>query len=78
MDAEGKKHDWRTDITAALAKRQQADGSWRNERPLDGRRPEPGDRLRTHGSELLQTEEVGRAACPRTPASRTSSSSKTA
>ncbi|HTU92179.1 MAG TPA: prenyltransferase/squalene oxidase repeat-containing protein [Gemmataceae bacterium] len=30
-DAAGKEHDWRADITAALAKRQQADGSWRND-----------------------------------------------
>lgn len=30
-DAAGKKHDWRADITATLAKRQQADGSWRND-----------------------------------------------
>ena len=29
-DADGKKHDWRADITAALAKRQRADGSWVN------------------------------------------------
>jgi squalene-hopene/tetraprenyl-beta-curcumene cyclase len=31
VDAEGKKHDWRADLTAALAKRQKADGSWVNE-----------------------------------------------
>ncbi|HTU23661.1 MAG TPA: prenyltransferase/squalene oxidase repeat-containing protein [Gemmataceae bacterium] len=30
-DASGKEHDWRADITAALAKRQQEDGSWRND-----------------------------------------------
>jgi squalene-hopene/tetraprenyl-beta-curcumene cyclase len=30
-DARGTKHDWRADITAALAKRQRADGSWANE-----------------------------------------------
>lgn len=30
-DAAGKEHDWRADITAALAKRQQEDGSWRND-----------------------------------------------
>ena len=30
-DAKGKKHDWRADITAALAKRQKDDGSWANE-----------------------------------------------
>ncbi len=30
-DAKGVKHDWRADITAALAKRQKADGSWVNE-----------------------------------------------
>jgi squalene-hopene/tetraprenyl-beta-curcumene cyclase len=29
-DAKGVKHDWRADLTAALAKRQQADGSWVN------------------------------------------------
>jgi squalene-hopene/tetraprenyl-beta-curcumene cyclase len=29
-DAEGHKHDWRADITAALAKRQRPDGSWVN------------------------------------------------
>jgi len=27
-DARGKKHDWRADITGALAKRQRDDGSW--------------------------------------------------
>ena len=31
IDANGVKHDWRADITAALAKRQRADGSWINE-----------------------------------------------
>jgi squalene-hopene/tetraprenyl-beta-curcumene cyclase len=31
VDAEGKKHDWRAELTAALAKRQRADGSWLNE-----------------------------------------------
>jgi squalene-hopene/tetraprenyl-beta-curcumene cyclase len=31
VDAKGMKHDWRADITAALAKRQQADGSWVND-----------------------------------------------
>jgi squalene-hopene/tetraprenyl-beta-curcumene cyclase len=30
-DADGKKHDWRKDLTDALAKRQKADGSWVNE-----------------------------------------------
>lgn len=30
-DAEGKKHDWRGDLVAELAKRQAADGSWSNE-----------------------------------------------
>jgi squalene-hopene/tetraprenyl-beta-curcumene cyclase len=29
-DATGKKHDWRADIIAALAKRQRPDGSWVN------------------------------------------------
>jgi squalene-hopene/tetraprenyl-beta-curcumene cyclase len=31
VDAEGKAHDWRADITAALAKKQQENGSWVNE-----------------------------------------------
>jgi squalene-hopene/tetraprenyl-beta-curcumene cyclase len=31
VDAQGKSHDWRADITGALAKRQQDDGSWKNE-----------------------------------------------
>jgi squalene-hopene/tetraprenyl-beta-curcumene cyclase len=30
-DASGKAHDWRADITAALAKKQREDGSWRND-----------------------------------------------
>src|SRR5579871_6164209 len=30
-DEKGVKHDWRADITAALAKRQKPDGSWMNE-----------------------------------------------
>jgi squalene-hopene/tetraprenyl-beta-curcumene cyclase len=30
-DANGVKHDWRADLTAALAKRQRPDGSWVNE-----------------------------------------------
>jgi squalene-hopene/tetraprenyl-beta-curcumene cyclase len=30
VDAKGDHHDWRADITAALAKRQKADGSWVN------------------------------------------------
>ncbi len=30
VDAKGQKHDWRKDITEALAKRQQADGSFAN------------------------------------------------
>ncbi|MBL9122129.1 MAG: terpene cyclase/mutase family protein [Planctomycetaceae bacterium] len=29
-DAEGREHDWRAELTAALAERQQADGSWLN------------------------------------------------
>ncbi|HZY83650.1 MAG TPA: prenyltransferase/squalene oxidase repeat-containing protein [Gemmataceae bacterium] len=32
VDAKGQKHDWRADITAALAKRQRPDGSWRNDK----------------------------------------------
>jgi squalene-hopene/tetraprenyl-beta-curcumene cyclase len=31
VDAQGKKHDWRADLIAALAKRQRSDGSWVNE-----------------------------------------------
>lgn len=31
VDAQGRKHDWRADLVAALAKRQQADGSWVNQ-----------------------------------------------
>jgi len=31
VDSDGKKHDWRADITAALAKRQKDNGSWVNE-----------------------------------------------
>jgi squalene-hopene/tetraprenyl-beta-curcumene cyclase len=30
-DAAGQKHDWRAELTAALAKRQRPDGSWLNE-----------------------------------------------
>jgi squalene-hopene/tetraprenyl-beta-curcumene cyclase len=30
VDANGQKHDWRRDITLALAKSQQADGNWSN------------------------------------------------
>jgi squalene-hopene/tetraprenyl-beta-curcumene cyclase len=30
-DADGKKHDWRQELLAELARRQQADGSWVNE-----------------------------------------------
>ena len=29
-DADGKKHDWRADITSEVARRQNADGSWVN------------------------------------------------
>ncbi len=32
-DADGKQHDWQAELVAALAKRQQADGSWVNEAP---------------------------------------------
>jgi squalene-hopene/tetraprenyl-beta-curcumene cyclase len=31
IDAEGKHHDWRADITAALAKRQEENGGWKND-----------------------------------------------
>lgn len=30
VDADGKSHDWRADLTAALAKQQNDDGSWAN------------------------------------------------
>lgn len=30
-DADGKEHDWRSDLVAELARRQAADGSWANE-----------------------------------------------
>ncbi|HVW36277.1 MAG TPA: hypothetical protein VHB99_03190, partial [Pirellulales bacterium] len=29
-DADGKEHDWRKELLAALAERQNADGSWTN------------------------------------------------
>ncbi len=32
VDADGKKHDWRADITEALAQRQKPDGSWVNDK----------------------------------------------
>ena len=32
VDSDGKKHDWRADITEALAKRQKPDGSWVNDK----------------------------------------------
>jgi len=37
-DAKGKKHDWRRDLTEALARRQHADGSWvnKNTRWMEG------------------------------------------
>jgi squalene-hopene/tetraprenyl-beta-curcumene cyclase len=31
VDGDGKKHDWRTELTAALARRQREDGSWLNQ-----------------------------------------------
>ncbi len=31
VDASGKKHDWRAELTAELAKRQRTDGSWVND-----------------------------------------------
>jgi squalene-hopene/tetraprenyl-beta-curcumene cyclase len=31
VDAAGNRHDWRADITAALARRQRPDGSWVNQ-----------------------------------------------
>jgi len=32
VDADGNKHDWRADITAALVKRQRSDGRWVNDK----------------------------------------------
>jgi squalene-hopene/tetraprenyl-beta-curcumene cyclase len=32
VDAKGQKHDWRAEITEALAQRQKADGSWVNDK----------------------------------------------
>ncbi len=32
VDAQGQRHDWRKDITEALAKRQRPDGSWVNDK----------------------------------------------
>jgi squalene-hopene/tetraprenyl-beta-curcumene cyclase len=32
VDSEGRKHDWRADITEALAQRQRPDGSWVNDK----------------------------------------------
>jgi squalene-hopene/tetraprenyl-beta-curcumene cyclase len=32
-DASGNKHDWRAELVAELAKRQQPNGSWLNETP---------------------------------------------
>jgi squalene-hopene/tetraprenyl-beta-curcumene cyclase len=32
-DANGKKHDWRSELAAELIRRQRADGSWVNEEP---------------------------------------------
>ncbi len=31
IDAQGRQHDWRADLIAALAQRQRADGSWAND-----------------------------------------------
>ena len=57
--AKGIKHDWRADLTAALAKRQQPDGSFvNNANELDGRRPQPGHRLRPDGPELLPARQL--------------------
>jgi hypothetical protein len=33
VDDTGKAHDWKADLVAELAKRQQADGSWANSQP---------------------------------------------
>ncbi len=46
-DAAGKAHDWRADLAAALAKRQEAERELgQPRRPLHGRRPRPRHRLR--------------------------------
>ncbi len=47
VDADGKEHDWRSDLVGALAKRQEPAGGWvQPGRPLHGRRPEHRDLLR--------------------------------
>ena len=46
-------------LWAELVKRQRADGSWINtDRPLDGKRPQPGHRLRPVDAVVLQAGEV--------------------
>ena len=59
IDAKGKKHDWRADITAALAKRQ------KRRRQLGQRRdhwmegdPNLDHRLRADGPQLLPAERI--------------------
>jgi squalene-hopene/tetraprenyl-beta-curcumene cyclase len=38
VDGQGKEHDWRADLVAALAKRQEANGGWvnRDDRFMEG------------------------------------------
>ena len=61
-DAQGQKHEWRKDLIAELAKRQQPDGSWVNEQQaVDGRRSQFGHRLRAVDAVVLPAEEVATA-----------------
>ncbi len=53
-DAKGVKHDWRRELTEELARRQKAERLMgQHQRPMDGRRPEPGDGLCAVGALLL-------------------------
>ena len=59
VDAAGKAHDWRAELVAALAKRQDAERELGQPgRPLHGRRPEPRDLLRPAGPGVCPAEEV--------------------
>ena len=52
-DAAGNTHDWRAELVAALANRQQARGRLgQPRRPIHGRRPQPGDGIRSAGAGL--------------------------
>ena len=56
-DAEGREHDWRSELVAELASRQQARRLVGQRHALDGRRPEPGDRLRAVDAFVLPPDE---------------------